>query len=83
VRSPTQEQSGYRFVIGLLAGACVGAGLTLWIAPRSAATRPRSQDVPDDVALAVAVLENEGNPPTAVQASPAALGRDSSRNDAE
>ena len=33
----TQEQSHYRFTIGLLTGTCVGAGLAMWLAPRSAA----------------------------------------------
>ena len=30
----TQEHSDYRFVIGLLTGAFVGAGLAMWFAPR-------------------------------------------------
>ena len=33
----TQEHRDYGFVIGLLTGAAVGAGLALWLAPRSAA----------------------------------------------
>jgi gas vesicle protein len=32
----TREQSGYGFVIGLLTGTCIGAGLAMWLAPRSA-----------------------------------------------
>ena len=32
----TQEHSDYRFVIGLLTGAVVGAGLAMWFAPRMA-----------------------------------------------
>ena len=73
--SPTQAQSGYGFVTGLLAGACVGTGLALWFAPRPAGEGVRD----DDVAQAVARLENEGNPPHAARAFPAPLGRDSSR----
>jgi gas vesicle protein len=115
--SSTQEQPGYGFALGLLAGTCVGAGLALWFAPRSAAelrgrvteastrigqraseqyqqaalrvgkavgeiTR-KGKDARDDVAQAVASLENEGNPPVAARAFPAALGRDSSRHNAE
>ena len=30
----TREHRDYGFVIGLLAGTCVGAGLALWCAPR-------------------------------------------------
>lgn len=33
----TQERGDYRFVMGLLAGAAVGAGLALWFAPRAGA----------------------------------------------
>ena len=32
----TQEHRDYGFVIGLLAGTCVGAGLVMWLAPRTA-----------------------------------------------
>jgi gas vesicle protein len=32
----THEHRGYGFVIGLLTGTCVGAGLAMWLAPRSA-----------------------------------------------
>jgi gas vesicle protein len=32
----TQEHRDYTFMIGLLTGAVVGAGLALWLAPRSA-----------------------------------------------
>lgn len=31
---PTQEHRDYGFVIGLMAGTVVGAGLMLWLAPR-------------------------------------------------
>jgi gas vesicle protein len=34
---PTEQTRDYRFVIGLLAGAVVGAGLALWLAPKAAA----------------------------------------------
>jgi gas vesicle protein len=34
--TPTQEPRDYRFVIGLLAGTVVGAGLMMWLAPRAA-----------------------------------------------
>ncbi len=33
----TQEHRSYGFVVGLVTGACVGAGLALWLAPRGAA----------------------------------------------
>ena len=33
----TQEHRDYRFVIGLLTGTFVGAGLAMWFAPRSGA----------------------------------------------
>jgi len=36
MNASTQEQRDYGFVIGLLTGTCVGAGLTMWLAPRSA-----------------------------------------------
>lgn len=36
MNTPTQEPRDYRFVIGLLAGTVVGAGLAMWLAPRSA-----------------------------------------------
>jgi hypothetical protein len=75
MNSPTQAQSGYGFVTGLLTGACVGTGLALWLAPRSGGEGVRD----DDVAQAVASLENEGNPPHAARVFPAPLGRDSSR----
>ena len=32
----TQEHRDYGFAIGLLTGTCVGAGLALWLVPRSA-----------------------------------------------
>ena len=32
----TPEHPDYRFLIGLLAGTFVGAGLVMWLAPRSA-----------------------------------------------
>ena len=32
----TREHRGYDFVIGLLTGTFVGAGLAMWLAPRSA-----------------------------------------------
>jgi gas vesicle protein len=32
----TPQQRRYGFVIGLMAGTCVGAGLALWLAPRAA-----------------------------------------------
>jgi len=31
----TPERRDYGFVIGLLTGTCVGAGLAMWLAPRS------------------------------------------------
>jgi gas vesicle protein len=48
MQSQTQERSGYGFVIGLLAGTCVGAGLAMWLAPRSVAGAKRlGQQVAD------------------------------------
>lgn len=41
----TQEHRDYGFVIGLLTGAAVGAGVVLWLAPRSASEiRARATD---------------------------------------
>lgn len=37
MNTPVQQPRDYRFVIGLLAGTVVGAGLALWLAPRAAA----------------------------------------------
>src|SRR5579862_998733 len=36
MNSPTQQPRDYRFAIGLLAGAALGAGLALWLTPRAA-----------------------------------------------
>jgi gas vesicle protein len=36
MNASTQEHRDYRFVIGLLTGTCVGAGLAMWLAPRGA-----------------------------------------------
>jgi gas vesicle protein len=33
----TEERRDYSFVIGLMAGTVVGAGLAMWLAPRAAA----------------------------------------------
>jgi gas vesicle protein len=35
--TPAQERRDHRFAIGLLAGTFIGAGLMMWLAPRSAA----------------------------------------------
>jgi gas vesicle protein len=38
----TREHGNHGFVMGLLAGTCVGAGLAMWMAPRLAKeVRPR------------------------------------------
>jgi gas vesicle protein len=37
MNTPVEQPRDYRFVIGLLAGAAVGAGLALWLAPKAAA----------------------------------------------
>jgi gas vesicle protein len=37
MNSYSQEQRGYGFVIGLLTGTLVGAGLAMWLAPGSVA----------------------------------------------
>ena len=37
MNTPTQGPRDYRFAIGLLAGTFVGAGLMMWLAPRSTA----------------------------------------------
>jgi len=36
MNAPTQEHRGHGFVIGLLTGTFVGAGLMMWFAPRTA-----------------------------------------------
>jgi len=36
MNSHSQQNQGYGFVIGLMAGTVVGAGLALWLAPNSA-----------------------------------------------
>src|SRR5579864_7296235 len=36
MNADTQERRDYGFVIGLLTGTCVGAGLMMWLAPRTA-----------------------------------------------
>jgi gas vesicle protein len=36
MNTPTQEHRDYGFVIGLLTGTFVGAGLAMWLAPRLA-----------------------------------------------
>lgn len=36
MNAPKQEHRDHRFVIGLLTGTVVGAGLMMWLAPRSA-----------------------------------------------
>jgi len=114
MNSSEQEHSGYGFTIGLLTGACIGAGLAMWFAPRSAAelrgrmtdtaTRlgqraseryaqamggtsvddlARTAELRNDLVQAVAVLENEGNPPTAVRTLSAVPQRHSPRNASE
>jgi hypothetical protein len=41
----TQERRPFRFTLGLLAGTAVGAGLTMWLAPRmTAEIRGRVED---------------------------------------
>lgn len=37
--TPIQESSDYKFVLGIVAGALVGAGLAMWFAPRGPALR--------------------------------------------
>jgi gas vesicle protein len=45
MNAPLQERRDYGFVIGLLTGTCVGAGLAMWLAPRlSAELRERMTD---------------------------------------
>jgi gas vesicle protein len=40
-----QREGGQRFAIGFLAGACVGVGVALWMAPRlTAESRQRMRD---------------------------------------
>jgi gas vesicle protein len=36
MNAPTQEHRGLGFVVGLLTGTFVGAGLMMWLAPRTA-----------------------------------------------
>jgi gas vesicle protein len=44
MNAPAQELRDHRFVIGLLAGTCLGVGLAMWLAPRSAELRQRITD---------------------------------------
>src|ERR1043165_3970048 len=47
----TEDRRDYRFTLGLLAGACVGAGVVLWLAPRAASEiRGRARDAAKDLA---------------------------------
>ena len=66
-----QDRRDHRFLIGLIAGTVVGAGLTMWLAPRAAselrtrvadsakALGKRASDIRDDVASAVATGAHE------------------------
>jgi gas vesicle protein len=54
VNANPQQPSDYRFLIGLLAGAAVGAGLAVWLTPTVNRAIRQGQDVRDDVADAVA-----------------------------
>ena len=46
----TEDRPDYRFTLGLLAGACVGAGVVLWLAPRTAGEiRGRVTDAAKDL----------------------------------
>ena len=46
----TRDRGDHTFLLGLFAGACVGAGLTLWLAPRvMAEIRQRVTDSADDL----------------------------------
>jgi len=54
VNANPQQPSDYRFLIGLLAGAVVGAGLAVWLTPTVNRAIRQGQDVRDDVAEAVA-----------------------------
>jgi len=46
----TEDRRDYRFTLGLLAGACVGAGVVLWLAPRTASEiRGRVTDAAKDL----------------------------------
>ena len=68
---PTQERRDYRFILGLVAGTVVGAGLAMWLAPNAASElRERvtdsarklarnGQGVRDDIADAVATGAHE------------------------
>jgi gas vesicle protein len=41
MNAPQQEPRDHGFMIGLMTGTVVGAGLALWLAPRSGALRQR------------------------------------------
>jgi hypothetical protein len=49
-----QPPPDYRFLIGLLAGAVVGAGLAVWLTPTVKRAIQQGRAVRDDVAEAVA-----------------------------
>ncbi len=75
MNSDPQEQRDYRFVIGLLTGTVVGAGLAIWFAPQALELRDRLtesarnlrkraseqyQQASDDVGDAIDGLANKG-----------------------
>jgi gas vesicle protein len=50
MNGPTLEHRDYSFVIGLMTGTFVGAGLALWLAPRAAAElRQRMRETAESV----------------------------------
>jgi gas vesicle protein len=51
---PRQGHTDYRFAIGLLTGTCIGAGLALWLAPRTAS------ELAERAAASVDRLTNKG-----------------------
>jgi len=66
-----QDRRDHRFLFGLIAGTVVGAGLTMWLAPRAASELrervadsakklgKRASDIRDEVAGAVATGAHE------------------------
>jgi gas vesicle protein len=50
MRTDTQDNRGYGFAVGLLTGTFVGAGLMMWLAPRTASeVRQRVADSANDL----------------------------------
>jgi gas vesicle protein len=59
---PTQDSLNYHFVVGLLAGTAIGAGLLLWFAPQTRSElRQRLADSAEDLKAQAAAAYREVN----------------------